>query len=78
MVCVLRQKTKISQKLPADLDDKVQSFHSFVIKQRKLHDFKLSQIGNMDETPMCFDLSLNRTIDVMGKKKTHPSQNNWS
>lgn len=32
---VLRQKTKISQKLPHDFENKIISFHSFVINQRK-------------------------------------------
>ena len=64
----LRQKTKISQKLPADLEDKVSSFHSYVLKQRKLHDFELSQIGNMDETPLWFDLPGNKTVDMKGSK----------
>jgi hypothetical protein len=31
-------------------------------------DFELSQIGNMDETPMFFDLPGNRTVDTKGKK----------
>ena len=57
----LRQKTKISQKLPNDLEDKITSFHSFLLKQRKQIDFELGQIGNMDETPMSFDLPGNRT-----------------
>jgi len=64
----IRQKTKISQKLPADLDEKLVAFHSFVLKQRKLYDFELSQIGNMDETPMSFDLPRNRTVDKVGAK----------
>ena len=64
----LRQKTKISQKLPNDLEDKITSFHSFLLKQRKQIDFELRQIGNMDETPMSFDLPGNRTVDVKGKK----------
>ena len=64
----LRQKTKISQKLPNDLEDKITSFHSFLLKQRKQIDFELGQIGNMDETPMSFDLPGNRTVDVKGKK----------
>ena len=63
----LRQRTHIVQKLPRDLDSKVQNFHSFVINERKKMDFELSQIGNMDETPMFFDMPGNRTVDVKGK-----------
>ena len=66
----LRLKTKISQKLPDDLKEQILSFHRFVIQQRKAHQFELSQIGNMDETPMCFDMPSNRTIDQKGMKCT--------
>ncbi len=65
---VTRQKTKISQKLPADLDDKVTDFHRFVIHLRKGHNFDLSQIRNMDEIPMFFDMPSNRTLDKAGTK----------
>uniref|UniRef100_A0A8C5P864 HTH CENPB-type domain-containing protein n=1 Tax=Leptobrachium leishanense TaxID=445787 RepID=A0A8C5P864_9ANUR len=58
----LRQRTKISQKLPKDLDEKVMSFHSFIIKQRRIHNYDLGDIGNMDETPMTFDLPSNKTV----------------
>ena len=64
----LRQRTKIAQKLPAVLEDKVSSFHSFIINLRKKHGYDLSQIGNMDETPMTFDLPGNQTVDTVGSK----------
>ena len=63
----LHQKTKIAQKLPKDLDEKISLFHTFVISLRKQNNFELSQIGNMDETPMTFDLPASRTIDNKGK-----------
>ena len=63
----IRQRTKISQKLPNDLEEIITSFHTFIINQRKQNNFELSQIGNMNETPMCFDLPGNRTIDSKGK-----------
>ena len=59
----LCQKTKIAQKLLKDLDEKIGLFHTFVISLRKQNNFELSQIGNMDETPMTFDLPASRTID---------------
>uniref|UniRef100_A0A8C5QH03 HTH CENPB-type domain-containing protein n=1 Tax=Leptobrachium leishanense TaxID=445787 RepID=A0A8C5QH03_9ANUR len=64
----LRQRTKISQKLPKDLDEKVMSFHSFIIKQRRIHNYDLGDIGNMDETPMTFDLPSNKTVASLGEK----------
>lgn len=65
---VLRQKTKIAQKLPADLDNKVDSFHRYVIQQRTKHGYALSNIGNMDETPMNFDMIGNKTVHQKGEK----------
>uniref|UniRef100_A0A803JWI5 HTH CENPB-type domain-containing protein n=1 Tax=Xenopus tropicalis TaxID=8364 RepID=A0A803JWI5_XENTR len=64
----LRQRTKISQKLPQDLEEKVMSFQSFIIKQRRIHNYDLGDIGNMDETPMTFDLPSNRTVASLGDK----------
>lgn len=65
---VIRQKTKIAQKLPSELDDKIVDFHRFVIGKRREYDFSLGCIGNMDETPMCFDMPGNRTVETKGKK----------
>ncbi|KAK9404800.1 hypothetical protein NXF25_009627 [Crotalus adamanteus] len=65
---VLRQKMKIAQKLSADLDSKVNSFHRYVIKQCTKHGYALSSIGNMDETPMNFDMVGNKTVHQKGEK----------
>ncbi|KAK3884871.1 hypothetical protein Pcinc_010846 [Petrolisthes cinctipes] len=65
---VLRQKTKIAQRLPSDLNSKQTSFHSYVISQRKQKNYALSNIGNMDETPLNFDMVGNYTVDVKGTK----------
>ena len=48
----LRTRTKISQKLPAQLDDKITAFHNHIIKLRKLHSYTMCNIANMDETPV--------------------------
>ena len=64
----LKQRTKLSQKLPKDLESKVDSFQKYIIKMRKRHEYDLSQIGNMDETPMTFDLPGNRTVHTKGEK----------
>ena len=53
----LRQRTHIAQKLPKDVEDKIISFHQYIIKQRKEMAFEFGQIGNMDETPMTFDMA---------------------
>ena len=65
----LRQKTHIAQKLPSDVDTKVENFQKFIISSRKDYDYPLSAIGNMDETPMTFDLPGNRTVEVKGCKR---------
>ena len=64
----LRQKTHIAQKLPSDVDTKVENFQKFIISARKDYDYPLLAIGNMDETPMTFDLPGNRTVEVKGCK----------
>ena len=58
----------IAQKLPKDLDDKVESFQRFIIRHRKQYDYDLTQIGNMDETPMFFDMPGNTTVAMKGEK----------
>lgn len=65
---VLRQRTKIAQKLPEDYNDKLINFQRFVINLRKKYEYPLSQIGNMDETPVYFDMPSNKTVDVKGRK----------
>ena len=65
---MMRQKTKIAQKLSAELDEKVISFQRYVIKKRVEHQYALANIGNMDETPMNFDMPPNRTVNSKGSK----------
>ena len=64
----IRQRTKISQKLPEELEEKIESFQRFIIQKRMDYDYPLSLIGNMDETPVFFDLPSNRTVDEVGAK----------
>ena len=65
---VLRQKTKIAQHLPIELDDKITSFQKFVICHRQTNKYALACIGNMDETPITFDMLSNRTVNKIGEK----------
>ena len=64
----VRAKTRIAQRLPQDFDDKIVGFQRMMIKMRKKKDYDLHQIGNMDETPMNFDMPLTRSVDTSGKK----------
>ncbi|GFV17665.1 HTH CENPB-type domain-containing protein [Trichonephila clavipes] len=65
---VLREKTKVSQMLPKEVDNK---FQKYVIGLRKQKKYLLSHIGNMDETPVTFDMIGNKTIDMKGTKTIH-------
>ena len=65
---VLRQKTKIAQKLPEDLEEKITSFHRLVIKGHKETNYGLVHVGNMDETPVWFDMPSARTVNTQGEK----------
>ena len=65
---MLRQKTKISQRLPDDLEEKITSFQSFVIRARRSKNYSLVNIGNMDETPVWFDMPTSKTVDSVGAK----------
>ena len=66
-----RQRTSIGQKLPADYEEKLTSFHTFVIKMRKRHQYSLKDIYNMDETPLKFDMPSTRTLHDTGDKTVH-------
>lgn len=43
----IREKTHIAQKLPSDIDGKVQKFLHFVLKEHKMFNFELTNIVNM-------------------------------
>jgi hypothetical protein len=64
----MRAKTKISQKMPAEYKDKIIEFHRIVINARKKEKFELSQIANMDEVPLTFNVPSNKTADSKGAK----------
>jgi hypothetical protein len=64
----MRTKTKISQKMPQEYEEKILSFHRFIIQHRKKTSVELSQIANMDETPLTFDVPSNRTVAMKGAK----------
>ncbi|GFS75306.1 pogo transposable element with KRAB domain [Trichonephila clavipes] len=65
---VLREKTKVSQLLPKEVDNK---FQMYIIGFRKQKKYLLSHIGNMDETPVTFGMIGNKTIDMKGTKTIH-------
>ncbi|CAG8816905.1 26980_t:CDS:2, partial [Dentiscutata erythropus] len=49
-------KTTVVQKLPAELETQRQEFLNFVQYRRIQYDYLLQLMGNMDETPLSFDM----------------------
>ena len=46
----MRTKTTLAQCLPADMEDKIVTFHRFVVRAWRCGEYPLSHIINMDET----------------------------
>ena len=65
---VLRACTSMAKKLPGDLESKVVSFRDKVCSIRSRTDVNYDLLGNMDETPVFFDIVPGKTIEVKGKK----------
>ena len=63
----VRAVTSVGQQLPVDWEEKREIFknYSFGLKSG----VQLSQIGNMDEVVVSFDIPSTRTIDEKGKKE---------
>ncbi|GES98726.1 pogo transposable element with KRAB domain isoform X2 [Rhizophagus clarus] len=61
-------RTTVVQQLPSDLIEKQNIFLSYVMYLRIHNKYELKYIGNMDETPMWFDLPSNTTINQKGAK----------
>ncbi|CAG8593176.1 8258_t:CDS:1, partial [Diversispora eburnea] len=57
------RRTTVAQYLAPDLIEKQNIFLSYILYRRIQHDYLLNFIGNMNKTPMLFDLSNNTTID---------------
>ena len=51
-----------------DMEDKVVEFHRFVLRARQRCGYESSQILNMDETPMRFELPATRTLEFTGNR----------
>lgn len=65
---VIRAKTSVAQKLPAALEQKITSFLQAVRVARKEYSYPKELIGNMDETPMYFDMTNNKSVEKKGAK----------
>lgn len=65
----LRCRTSISQKLPAQLEHKLECFMNEIRVLRTINDYTNDLIINMDETPMYFDMVPERTVSKKGVKE---------
>ena len=65
----LRSRTSISQKLPPQLESKLESFLNEVRILRTQYSYPLDMIINMDETPMFFDMVPGKTVGKKGVKE---------
>ena len=65
----LRCKTSITQKLPAQLENKIECYLTQVRALRARHQYPLELIINMDETPMYFDMLPGQTVNKKGAKE---------
>ncbi|CAB4418836.1 unnamed protein product [Rhizophagus irregularis] len=70
----LRQRTKIFQKLLKQTEESLEKFQQFVTRLRIQKSFEFSNIFNMDETPVWFDMVGNFTINAIGKRKPRGEQ----
>ena len=64
----MRSKTTLAHRLPDDIEDKVVEFHRFMLRARQHCGYESSQILNMDETPMRFELPAARTLEFIHRK----------
>ena len=64
----MRVKITLAQRLLAEMEEKIVEFHRFVLRARRRHDYQLSHILNMDETPMRFELPATRTLEFTGNR----------
>uniref|UniRef100_A0A914D9N8 DDE-1 domain-containing protein n=1 Tax=Acrobeloides nanus TaxID=290746 RepID=A0A914D9N8_9BILA len=61
----VRATTSVGQNLPAEWEEKMARFRTFVNQEKK--GVKLKDLGNMDEVPVSFDMPGRFTVDERGK-----------
>lgn len=54
--------------MPPEYEDKIINFHRYVINLRKENNFELSQIANVDEVPLTFNVPSNKSVESKGAK----------
>ncbi|KAF4798800.1 hypothetical protein TURU_060639 [Turdus rufiventris] len=62
----IRTRTTVSQRLPADYEEKVAMFRSYCKSKIAENNIQAKHIINMDEVPLTFDMPLTRTVERTG------------
>ena len=70
----MRTKTILAQRLPADMEDKIVTFHRFLVRARRRCEYLLSHIIDMDETLMRFELPATQTLEFTGNRTVRTSR----
>jgi transposase-like protein len=70
----LRVSTKRAQVVPADYKDKITSWLQFNRRAQATFNFELSEIANMDQTPISFEFLDGRTYDTTGVRTVFVKQ----
>jgi hypothetical protein len=70
----LRQPTKRAQTVPADYKDKITSWLQFNRRAQARFNFELSEIANMDQTPISFEFLDNKTYNTIGARTVFVKQ----
>ena len=65
---ILRKRTSLSQKLPEQFESNIKTFYLQCAKAIKIGKYPLNLIGNMNETPMWFDIVPQRSVTKKGTK----------
>ena len=70
----LRQPTKRAQTVPQDYKEKILSWLQFNRRAQAKFNFELSEIANMDQTPISFEFLDSKTYDIKGVKTVFVKQ----
>lgn len=65
-VFLVERHTGTSQKLPAEFAEKLETFHCDVLSQRHKYSYQHGQIGNVDQTPLYFEMPATTTVGTKG------------
>jgi hypothetical protein len=69
MGLALRHRTTICQKLPKDFEQKLLNYQRYITNLRKMGNFLMGQIANVDETAIYLDMPPNYMLEKKGVKE---------